>query len=62
MDFESKHKAFGADYTITKALINGEQVVVTSEMKKFLHPSLLLKDEKTGVAIRSANGDLLIKQ
>lgn len=62
MDFESNQKLFGADYSITKALINWEQVMVTPEMKKFLHPSLLLKDEKTGQYIRAANGDLLIKQ
>lgn len=38
MDYESSKKSFNAEYSITKALINGEQVIVTSEMKNFFTP------------------------
>lgn len=63
MDRESNEKKdFRADYTVTKALINGETVKVTSKMKERLHPSLLEKDGKTGKYIRSTSWEVLIKK
>ena len=38
MDYEFEN---GKWYNNTKALINGEQLIITPEMKKFFHPSLL---------------------
>ncbi|MFZ2151117.1 MAG: hypothetical protein WAZ12_05325 [Candidatus Absconditicoccaceae bacterium] len=42
MDYESENKGdFSAEYKLTKDLINGEQLIITPEMKKYFHPSLL---------------------
>lgn len=62
MDYESSQKSFGEDYVMTKALINGEQLVITNKMKQFFHPSLLWKDEKTGQYFRDKNGNTIMKQ
>lgn len=60
MDYESQPsvKDFSDEYKLTKALINGEQLVITPEMKKYFHPGLL-KDWILKPELQSAYTNLL---
>ncbi len=60
MDYESQPsvKNFSDEYKFTKALINGEQLVITQEMKKYFHPGLL-KDWILKPELQSAYPNLL---
>lgn len=43
MDYESQPsvKGFSDEYKLTKALINWEELIITEQIKKYLHPGLL---------------------
>jgi hypothetical protein len=41
-------------------LINGKNLIITPEMKKFFHPSLLEKDPKTGKPITNVDGEIML--